>query len=247
MEHNSIQIPMSNSPAARCARVAVVLNILSDFITRNIFTALPIPPIHEHLDKRLFNIAKRDARKESICRAILLSEANREEYEAQYFQDYILGIENYIGPLLYNKDRQKFLVDMKRLLRDAVTCWEPAQCCSKKVIATMNYNDSAGCWRAFELRSFIYPSGTPLTNVGPDDSDEVAFLAFPTIFHCDRRPKAVFKGWMILVSEMREAIDEKAKERSKRRLSVKGAIPSGFAPGIYNPTRSETGSTISQS
>jgi len=246
MEGHSVQIPMSNSPAARCARVAVVLNILSDFITRNIFTALPIPPIHETLDKRLFNIAKKDARKESICRAILLSEANREEYEAQYFQDCILGMENHIGPLLQTKVRQKFLVEMKQLLRDAVTCWEPAQCCSKKVIATMDYNDSAGIWRAFELRSFIYPPGTPLSNGGPDDSDEVAFLAFPTIFHCDRRPKPIFRGWMILAAEMREAVDEKAKERSKRRHSVKGAIP-GFTPSLYNPTRSETGSTISQS
>lgn len=232
---SAIMIPPTNSPAAKLARQAVMLNVLAHVLSKYIFTAAPPPLGQAGLDDIMSKLVDEDANKELLFRALLISGSAGSPPHDKEIQTIAKWILDVIGSLLITNSRTEMKNDLRNYLGEAANCWIEARRSRDKVLASMECESYPNSWKRYSVPSYWYKQNTKHSQVSdPENEDEVAFIAFPAIILIGKdKEETIHHGILIHYDHMRKAEEEWRLEQKKRRFSRSGVPRNIIGPPTF--------------
>jgi len=217
-----IRIPSTNSPAAKFARKAAMLNVFSFTLSHFIFTATPWAVSLVGLDEVLMDLAESDHKKEAQCRAILLTSKIKNLRQEKEIQRVGTWIQEHLGALFPTKTKKEFGEKVNALLGSAAKCWNQTRLNPQKIVSSLDFESGLGSWKDYPMAKDKHKqNGHP---VGPEkDAGDVSFIAFPTIvMQRGGTWTTLHDGLLIRECHLEEADAELVREDKARRFSKTG-------------------------
>lgn len=172
-----VPLPQTNSEAAKQMRLAIILAILAREINDQIFQPTYLFSPETDFRDVLYRLALTDQKKESFCRAILLSiEPEKQEHNLEERKrNVVKTMESYLEYLASPLQ----LVELRKCLEDivqqAAETWRPFQGISSRY--EPDFEDDSE-WDQFE---FATETGTADGRLANGEIDETALVIFPRL------------------------------------------------------------------
>ncbi|KAI9727444.1 MAG: hypothetical protein M1834_008388 [Cirrosporium novae-zelandiae] len=240
---SELHIPCSNSTAAKNVRMTIAMAVLSALITRDIFTPKRVPRTARDLYDFLVQQAEIDVTKESLCRAILLSESAggiQEQSSEELISSVVQDADVTLAPLMTSGTHETFLPELRNLIKEAVQLWHKAQISKVRLEASLEVTQTdMTIWRTILLpcdsnhsaptspkSTATRPTATPIT---PPLEDPVELTLFPSIFIASNGGwETVFAGYLIRNSQIAAAEEEWTRTQKAKRIPYSRARRMSF-------------------
>ncbi|KAJ5372452.1 hypothetical protein N7517_004458 [Penicillium concentricum] len=149
-----VPMPLSNSPAAKGMRLAVILAILSKEIDQHIFQPNYLVPEHAQLRNIMSHLAETDGDKEYFCRSMLLSidEQSQQETLQHRIRTVVHKVSSCVHGLLSDAQYNEFRQSVANTVQKAIKIWLPIQRAQQKYESDfdpVDWNDNE--WAIFNL------------------------------------------------------------------------------------------------
>ncbi|GAB7356828.1 hypothetical protein MBLNU459_g7704t3 [Dothideomycetes sp. NU459] len=212
-------IPESDSDTAKNFRMAVAFAVLTKYLMEDIFRPTFIgrdDAIHESLVEQ----AEMDSKKESLCRALLLSLS---DLDSDRFDDgeqlFVQHAEQVLRDMVPISRMEAFNSELRALAAKAVALWHEIQHGTTRIEASVNETGYNG-WNRLPLTANVQsPVGSSNTQQKNDSSDVIAFVLFPMFFEVTGSNifKVFYNG--LAVSELQKAAAEQEWRETSRAMN----------------------------
>lgn len=197
----AVPLAPTNSPPARRMRFFTMLAILTDSLTRNLFTSTYLLSHTEEMDKLMLDVADDDQRREALFRRLLnsMSEGVEDqplEERVNLIKDEVVGC---IEPLLSAEQSQKMKNDLAEVLKLASNLWKSLRKRqSYFTIEPRSPSQTTAAWRSLVWNEGKKGFSEEDTNAPAD----VVFILFPRVIAVGHEgEQEVFPGVVLLKSE----------------------------------------------
>lgn len=197
----AVPLAPTNSPPARRMRFFTMLAILTDSLTRNLFTSTYLLSHTEEMDKLMLDVADDDQRREALFRRLLnsMSEGVEDqplEGRVNLIKDEVVGC---IEPLLSAEQSQKMKNDLAEVLKLASNLWKSLRKRqSYFTIEPRSPSQTTAAWRSLVWNEGKKGFSEEDTNAPAD----VVFILFPRVIAVGHEgEQEVFPGVVLLKSE----------------------------------------------
>ncbi len=223
----NIPLPHSNSSAAKQMRTAALLAVLARQLDALIFQPNYILGDFDetHIRSLLVELATRESKKESFCRALLLSYQASEQAAnaAERVYDVVSEVSSFVQQMLTPPQLEKFEKELKDVVEQALGAWRVAQLSQEKFEPMFMLDhpddDLKYCWKALQftnIESITNASSgrsTPLEN--GSGNDELLSI-FPRMYSiADQEPEPVMPGVALMRYQIVIAANECEQEQRK--------------------------------
>ncbi|MCJ1389239.1 hypothetical protein MMC18_002095 [Xylographa bjoerkii] len=148
-----LSFPPSNTPAAKCVRMAASLHVIAGQLCTNIFKPCYILESGEVSDAIMDILTQQfmdNTRKERVTRALLLSTFDPEDIKVATKQAASDASKKVLALLSWIGGNEDFRKDMEKFFLDAAELWTEAQHSTKMVEASMKDDLQNWTWRHLE-------------------------------------------------------------------------------------------------
>ncbi|KAL4896016.1 hypothetical protein BDV59DRAFT_210712 [Aspergillus ambiguus] len=232
-----IPIPRSNSPAAKCTRLALALAVLSREIDKYIFQPTYVLREDCQIRESLGNLAAVDSEKEAFCRSILFSLDSESQSKSceRRIRQIVQNVSAYFSPLLSDEQNDQLCRSLENVVHKAVDIWNPIQHARKKYESDFEQPENDE-WAAFE-----FPNMDSLENLSSSEAQQHNFLIiFPRMSSIHGNEKILYTPiwqlssmhpqWVAAEREMRQEQSSSKQERVTSTRLIK-SLSRGFADG----------------
>ncbi|KAL3417330.1 MEI5 protein [Phlyctema vagabunda] len=212
-----IPLPQSNSLAAKQMRIATLLATFGGLITEHIFQPIYIMEDKDGRDEvrtLLVRLARTNSKKESLCRALLLSLFPDDQARncTKAMEHVTRDVSGRIRPLVSEAQYDNFKLDVKKVVRMAYEAWYLLQASREKFepfFQKVPYEEFEWKPLNFEGRRGDAENGSVLEF---SEDDEPILMIFPPVFVvADSEPEPVTPGIVLMRSQTRLAVEELEK------------------------------------
>jgi hypothetical protein len=232
-----IPLPRSNSPAAKRMRIAAMLAILARCIDTHIFLPTYILDEDEEIRPLLVHLAVTDSKKESFCRALLLSIDPEEQTKraSERVERVIREILQHVLPI---GQYESFKSGLELLVKQACDFWRIVQHATEKYEPHFDL----GHYADVKWQPLRFDDGEKSPTKAPD-ADEELLVIFPRIYLIeDDEPEPATDGVVLMKSQSAAAAEEEAAERRKLSSPTLGkAMPRSRTTRVRNKSMSLNG------
>jgi hypothetical protein len=233
-----IPLPKSNSPSAKQMRIAAMLAVLARCIDRHIFQPTYLLDEEDEIRRGLVRLAVADSKKESFCRAVLLSmfpeiqAKNAATAIERVVRDVSWSIRNLVSDAQYDR----FKLGLEDVVCQAHDAWQLVKRSREKFEP---FFDSRQCddfdWQPLKLDDRSAVAGKEKT-VGVSERDDILLVIFPRIYIVeDSEPDPVTRGVALMKSQSAAAAEEIER---KQPSSPTGGRPGPRSKAIRSRTMS---------
>ncbi|KAH8592633.1 hypothetical protein B0O99DRAFT_597074 [Bisporella sp. PMI_857] len=222
----AIPLPRSNSLAAKHMRVAALLAILARSISQHIFQPTYLLEDNEDRDEirsLLVNLAVTNSKKESFCRALLLSifPEDQAKNSAKAVEQVVREVAWCVRNLVFDAQFEKFRSDVEGVVRKALDVWHLVQNTREKFEPYFELNHYLDFeWHTLRFDNSRVSAGNENTANASKD-DEALLMIFPRIYViADGEPDPVTPGVVLMKSQSIPAAEE--MERNSPSSPVAG-------------------------
>lgn len=222
-----VPMPLSNSPAAKAMRLAVILSILSKEIDKYIFQPNYLVPEDAQLRNTMSHLAETDGDKESFCRSMLLSidQQDQQEILQLRIQSVVRKVSRCVQDLLSHEQFNEFQQSVANIVQKATDIWLPIQRAQQKYESDfdpLDWNDNE--WVIFNLPGENTEKNTTAHGIASD----TLLTIFPRISQVkdDRRHPLTFVTQLTkshpLCIQAEQEINRKPNSPTIGRMSSNG-------------------------
>ncbi|TVY36883.1 hypothetical protein LSUB1_G006895 [Lachnellula subtilissima] len=206
-----IPLPQSNSPAAKQMRIATMLAILARSIDLHVFQPTYLLDDEDEIRSLLVHLATTDSKKESFCRAVLLSVFPEDQAKnaVKAIERVVRDVPYCIRELLSEAQYDSFKVGLKDVVQQAYYAWQLIQSANEKfepLFKLKHFEDIEWQPLRFETSSTGDNEETTLRTPGGDDA---LLVIFPRLYIIeDNEPEPVTQGVVLMRSQSTAAARE---------------------------------------
>ena len=222
-----VPMPLSNSPAAKGMRLAVILAILSKEIDQHIFQPNYLVPEDAQLRSIMSHLAETDGDKEFFCRSMLLSidQQSQQETLQRRIQTVVHKLSTCVRDLLSDAQYKEFRESVANTVQKAIDIWLPIQRAQQKYESDfdpVDWNDNE--WAIFNLPGEKTEKNTTTHGMASD----TVLTIFPRISQVkdDRRYPLTFVTQLTkshpLCIQAEQEINKKPNSPTIGRISLNG-------------------------
>ncbi|KKA21590.1 hypothetical protein T310_4377 [Rasamsonia emersonii CBS 393.64] len=205
---HQVPLPQSNSDAAKQMRIAVISAILAREIDKHIFQPSYILPEDSGIRELLADLAMKNSKKESFCRALLLSidpDTQAKNLEKRMKQ-VVTNVGSYLDGLLSETQYTAFCRSLEEVVKDAADLWKTIQHSRAKYEPDFDPLE----WGDTELDPFPYAEASTASDQdmnGGGNNDENLLFVFPRLCQVqnnERNPcnfATSLRRWQCLAAE----------------------------------------------
>jgi hypothetical protein len=215
-------------------RIAALLAILARWINDFIFQPIYIlDDEDDEIRQLLVRMAVENSKKESFCRALLLS-MNSEEHEkkaSKRVERVVSEVVWYVRDMLSAVQYESFRSGLEQVVQQACDAWKIAQCSREKFepFFDLIQSDSQE-WQPFRFEEGGAGAGEQ-DSTTPSDGDEELLVIFPRIYSIeDEPPDPITDGVVLMKSQSTAAMAEVEIERRKPSSPTVGKAISRPSP-----------------
>jgi hypothetical protein len=206
-----IPLPQSNSPSAKQMRIAATLAILARCIDQHIFQPTYLLDGEDEIRRLLVRLAVADSKKESFCRAVLLSMFPEIEAKnaAKAIERVVREVSWSIRNLISDAQYDRFKLALEDVVRQAHYAWQLVQRTREKFepfFEPRHYDDIE--WQPLKLDDRSAVAGKEKM-VRASERDDILLVIFPRIYVvADSEPDPVTQGVVLMKSQSAAAAEE---------------------------------------
>lgn len=205
---HQVPLPQSNSDAAKQMRIAVISAILAREIDKHIFQPSYILPEDSGIRELLADLAMKNSKKESFCRALLLSidpDTQAKNLEKRMKQ-VVTNVGSYLDGLLSETQYTAFCRSLEEVVKDAADLWKTIQHSRAKYEPDFDPLE----WGDTELDPFPYAEASTASDQDMNrggNNDENLLFVFPRLCQVqnnERNPcnfATSLRRWQCLAAE----------------------------------------------
>lgn len=192
-------------------RIAAMLGILARCINQHIFQPTYLLDEEDEIRRLLVRLAVADSKKESFCRALLLSifPEIQAKNAAKAVERVVQEVSECVRKLISNTQYDRFKLDLKDVVFQAYNAWQLVQRTKEKFepIFELRYYDEIE-WRSLKLDDSSAVAGKEKAMKAPE-RDDVLLVIFPRIYVvADSEPDPVTPGVVLMKSQAAAAAEE---------------------------------------
>lgn len=206
-----IPLPQSNSPAAKQMRIAAMLSVLARCINLHLFKPAYLFDDESEIRGLLVRLAVANSKKESFCRASLLSifPEDQARNAAEAVERVIREVSWSIRKLISDAQFDRFKLDLEKVVHQARDTWQLIQCTREKFEAyfELRHYDEIE-WQPLRFDDRIAVAGKKNT-LRASERDDALLVIFPRIYVvADDEPDPVTSGVVLTKSQSAAAAEE---------------------------------------
>lgn len=229
-----IPLPHSNSPAAKQMRTAALLAVLARQLDSLIFQPNYILGNFDetHIRSLLVELATRESKKESFCRALLLSYQAIEQAAnaADRVEDVVSEVSSFVQQMLTPPQVERFEKGLKYVVEQALGAWRVAQYSQEKFepMFVLNHpgENTEHCWKALQfanIESITNASSGTTTPLENGSGNDKLLSIFPRLYSiADQEPEPVMPGVALMRHQIVTAANEYEQEQRKTSSPTSG-------------------------
>ncbi len=204
-------LPLSNSPAAKQMRIAAMLADLARCINLHVFQPTYLLDEEDEIRRLLIRLAVADSKKESFCRAVLLSmfPELQAKNAAKAVERVVREVSWSVRSLISDTQYDRFKLSLEDVVRQAHDAWQLVQRSREKfepIFEPRHCDDIE--WQPLKLDDRSAVAGKEKTMTA-SERDDVLLVIFPRIYIVeDSEPEPVTQGVVLMKSQSAAAAEE---------------------------------------
>ncbi|CZR56357.1 uncharacterized protein PAC_06245 [Phialocephala subalpina] len=235
----AIPLPRSNSPTAKQMRIAALLAILARSIAQHVFQPIYILEGKDERDEireLLVHLAITDSKKESFCRALLLSifPGDQTINGTKAIKEVLKCVRNLVSDAQY----ESFRLGVEDIAQKAQEAWRLVQGTKEKFEVYFELNHYVDLeWQLLNFDDGRVSVGDESTVTAK--GDEALLMVFPRIYIiADSEPDPVTRGVVLMKSQSTPAVEEMERNNPPSPTTARAGLRSrafrsrGMSPSV---------------
>ncbi|KAI9873485.1 MAG: hypothetical protein M1830_000360 [Pleopsidium flavum] len=199
-----LPLPQSNSPAAKNMRIAAILAILARCIDLHVFQPSHLLDEEDEIRPLLVRQAMANSKKESFCRAVLLSMFSEDQARnaAKGIERVVREVPWCVRNLLSDAQYDSFRLGLEHVVKQAYHAWQLIQSATEKFEPLFKLKHFEGIeWQMLSLDE-DGAGAKEQSMVQTPEGDEALLVIFPRIYIIeDNEPEPITHGVALMKSQ----------------------------------------------